>query len=112
LADTLTPLDRATVPDEVRLVKADLSPRFTPRELATIKARYGKSMTALMQDDVSDDRLIVVAWLRLRREGRDVDLDDMDDVVIGLPTELDASAVDPTNATPANGSPPSVSSGG
>lgn len=109
MADTIT----AVTPDEVRLVKADLSPRFTPRELATIKARYGRSMTALMQDEASDDRLIVVAWLRLRREGRDLELDDMDDIIIGLPTELEAgAAVDPTNATPANGSPPSVSSGG
>lgn len=108
MADTIT----TVTPDEVRLVKADLSPRFTPRELATIKARYGRSMTALMQDDLSDDRLIVVAWLRLRREGRDVELDDMDDVIIGLPTELEAAAaMDPTNAKPANGSLPSPTSG-
>lgn len=108
MADTVTAVN---VPSEVRLVKADLSPRFTPRELAAIKARYGRSMSALMQDDDSDDRLIVTAWLRLRREGRDVELEDMDDVVIGLPTDVEATA-DPTSATPANGSRSSATSGG
>jgi hypothetical protein len=82
--------------------------KFTPRELKLVKAAYGRSLIQILQDDESDDRFTVVAWLRLRRNGREVELADMDDVLIDLEQP---DAPDPTTPPLSPTSPSSVFSG-
>ena len=96
--------------DVVRLYKEDLTQiGFTGRELAQIKQHTGKSLSTLLADEDGDDKFIVLAWLKLRREGRPVEWDDMLDIVVDFqPTE---SLVDPTSGRPSTPSPPSVTSG-
>ena len=108
MADTMTN-GRVGV-DVVRLYKEDLTQiGFTGRELAQIKQHTGKSLSTLLADEDGDDKFIVLAWLKLRREGRPVEWDDMLDIVVDFqPTE---ARVDPTNAAPSTPSPPSVTSG-
>jgi hypothetical protein len=102
----VTPLQR--YPSEVSLTPQDRNVRFTPRELAAIKERYGRALSALVDDDESDDKLVVLAWLKLRREGWQLDLDDMLDIVVSLEGD---GATDPTSGTPLTTSPPSAGSG-
>ena len=98
----------AGLPAEVEITRADSTPRFTPRELEMIKDRFGRSMTELTQDD-TDDKLVVLAFLKLRRQGLQVGFDDLTDVVIVLRGN---NSEDPTNAGPTETSPPSVTPGG
>lgn len=94
---------------EVELTTSDVAkPRFTPRELRLIKEQVGRSFTQVMSDEESDDRFVVFAWLKLRRNGHGLDWDDMDDVVITISGEPD---VDPTNGQPAKTSPRSAATG-
>lgn len=94
---------------EVELTTSDVAkPRFTPRELRLIKEQVGRSFTQVMSDEESDDRFVVFAWLKLRRDGHELDWSDMDDVVITISGE---PAVDPTNGQPARTSPPSAATG-
>jgi hypothetical protein len=84
-----------TAPTEVELRAEELAaPRFTPRELRRIKEETGRSFTQLVADDESDEKLTVLAWLKLRREGFTGDLAELDDTVISLVSE----PPDPTNA--------------
>jgi hypothetical protein len=81
---------------EVTLRQEDVStPRFTPRELRLIKAQYGQSFMQLITDEGTDDKFVVVAWLKLRRDGFELSFEDMDDVLITIEGEL---AADPTIA--------------
>jgi len=81
---------------QVREIELDLvesmSQRFTPRELRMIKENTGRSLSEILADDTSDERFTVIAWLKARRDGHDIDWADMDDVIISLTN----SAVDPT----------------
>lgn len=105
----LTPVPDHVLPTEVHLSRDDLaSPRFTPRELRLIKDTTGHSFTTLIGDDDSDDKVVVIAWLKLRRDGYDVTLADMDDVVLSF----NVDAEDPTNASPPTTSPRSATGGG
>jgi hypothetical protein len=99
-----------TAPDVVRLYKEDLVQiGFTGRELAAIKQHTGHSLSELLSDEATDDKFIVLAWLKLRRDGQNVSWEDMLDVVVDFqPTE---SLVDPQNAASFATSPPSVTSG-
>ena len=99
----------ARLPAEVKLTPQDQNVRFTPRELATIKESYGRSLSQLVSDDESDEKLVVLAWLKLRREGVDLSLDDMLDIVVSLEG---AETVDPTSGGTSTTSPPSAGSGG
>lgn len=93
---------------EVELTTSEVArPRFTPRELRLIKEQLGRSFTQVMGDEESDDRFVVFAWLKLRRDGHDVDWADMDDVLISLSGETP----DPMNGQPASSSLPSVATG-
>lgn len=96
------------LPSEVMVTNAD-APRFTPRELEMIKAEYGVSFSQIIQDDDSDAKYPVLAWLKLRRQGYDITLDEMQDIVISIVADVEE---DPTKPQPSNGSPPSAGSGG
>jgi hypothetical protein len=103
LADTAL-----AAPTEVVLSTTEVSkPRFTPRELRLIREQTGRSFTQIMADDDSDDRFVVFAWLKLRRDGHDLEWADLDDVVISLTT----AEPDPTNGRPPTISPPSAATG-
>ena len=96
------------VPAEVTLRQDELAaPRFTPRELRIIKEQLGRSFMQLVQDDGDDEKFAVMAWLKLRREGYDLDYTDMDDVVI----TIGGTSLDPTNEQPDTTSPHSAASG-
>jgi hypothetical protein len=98
------------VPDEVTLYQEDLtSPRFTPRELDTVRDQVGRSFTQVLIDETSDDKFTVLAWLKLRREGVTVDWEEMRDVVISV--KADVSGLDPTNVVRPTTSPPSATTG-
>lgn len=106
--ENLTALPPREAPQEVTLHADELrSPRFTPRELRTIKQATGRSFTQLVADDESDEKLTVLAWLKLRRDGFPGDLADLDDTVITLATD----APDPTSARALTPSPPSADIG-
>ena len=106
---TVTRLRAPAAPNEVTLTPQDRNVRFTPRELEAIKGQYGKSLSTLIGDDDSDDKLVVLGWLKLRRAGYQIDLDDMLDVVVSLEGD---STPDPSNGEPSTTSPPSADSGG
>jgi hypothetical protein len=95
------------VPREVQLVASELDARFTPRELRLIEQKLGRPFSRIAADEDSDEKLIVMAWLKLRRDGYELDFSDMDDVVIVLSAEPD-----PTSGQPPATSPPSAPTGG
>jgi len=99
-----------SIPATVVLFKEDLTQiGFTGRELAAIREHTGKSLSALLADEEGDDKFIVLAWLKLRREGHDIAWEGMLDIVVDFrPT---GSAADPPLASPSTPSPPSVTSG-
>jgi hypothetical protein len=95
------------VPLEVVLRQDEVTaPRFTPRELRMIKEHLGRSFTQILTDDDSDDKFTVMAWLKLRRDGHDLDWREMDDVVITI-----GGSPDPTSGPASTTSPRSASSG-
>ena len=96
-----------TQPVEVELRQDEVSsPRFTPRELRTIKEHTGRSFTQILTDEGDDDKYTIMAWLKLRRNGLDIGWDDMDDVIITI-----GGTPDPTTGSPGITSPRSASSG-
>jgi len=109
MADAVTEILPATNGQIEVTITADYRPRFTPRELETIKAETGRSLMQLISDDESDEKFRVLAWLKLRRSSHPLEWDEMRDVIIGLDEK--AEPVDPLNEPPSSGSPPSVSSG-
>lgn len=93
---------------EVIVTADDLkNPRFTPRELKLIHEQWGRSFSAIVSDDSSDDKLVVFAWLKLHRDGHAVTREDIDDVLIRF--EIDTP--DPTNGRPPTISPSSAATG-
>jgi len=85
------------LPDSVR-IDPNTGMRFTPNELALLKAQTGRTMTDLLGtegDDVDDgDRWRLLLWLRLRRTGYpDIGWQDLGDIEIEL-------AVEPAPADP------------
>jgi len=108
MAETVTEIHPpARIPERVTIA-GDYLPAFTPRELEMIREQTGRAWTVLMGDDDSDERLVVTAWLKLRRSGHDLRLADMADVVI----ELVSGPPDPTSEGPSSSSSPSAGSGG
>jgi hypothetical protein len=100
------------LPDQVVLLRDDLAaPRFTPRELRTIKEAFGRSLGQLIVDDETDDKFAALAWIKLRRQGVDADLADLDDVVIEIRAD-EVTPVDPSSGGSSTGSPPSAATGG
>ena len=103
-----TDVNHRSVPREVTLRQDELAaPRFTPRELRIIKEQTGRSFMQLVTDEGDDTKFAVMAWLKLRRDGHDLTLDDMDDVVITIGSDV----LDPTNGQPDITSPRSAASG-
>jgi hypothetical protein len=75
-------------------VAGDAPLRFTPNELAMIRAQTGQTITDLLD---GDDRWRVIAWLRLRRIGYPgVQWDQLGDLEIELVVTATAPAPDPT----------------
>lgn len=105
MEETQTVNGRA-LPREVE-IRRDLDMRFTPRELRAIKEATGRSLIQTIGDDESDERFTVFAWLKLRREGYDLSLADMDDVIIAIIGD----EPDPTIAPRSETSPHSAGSG-
>jgi hypothetical protein len=104
LADTAL----TAAPTEVTVRTSEVSnPRFTPRELRLIQQQTGRTFSQIMSDEDSDEKFVVFAWLKLRRDGHPVDWEDMDDVLISI----SSSELDPTNGRPVTTSPPSAATG-
>ena len=103
------PSPHSQLPEVVELYREDFAQMgFTGRELAAIKERTGKSLSEVLDDEHSDDRFLVFAWLKLRREGYRLEWDDMLDIVVKIkPSE----SLDPTNAGRSETSPPSATTG-
>ena len=96
------------LPASVR-VAGDAPLRFTPNELAMIRAQTGQTITDLLD---GDDRWRVIAWLRLRRVGYpDVQWDELGDIEIELVATEDQAPRDPTDARSSTTSPPSAGIG-
>lgn len=95
------------LPAEVILRADELEVAFTPRELRMVKDTLGRSWSQITGDETTDEKFVVQAWLKLRREGYEVELGALDDVVI----RVDVSEVDPTSAELSMSSPPSAGSG-
>jgi hypothetical protein len=109
MAETVTEILRRP-PGEVSLAAVDFTPRFTPRELEMIKEHFGQPMVEIISGD-TDDKFVVVAWLKLRREGHQVSLEQMLDVVIDT-AGIATTRVDPTSGEPSSSSPGSATTGG
>lgn len=111
MAESVTEILRPhPVQGEVSLTQIDFTPRFTPRELEMIKEHYGRPMVEIMGGD-DDDKFTVAAWLKLRREGHQLGLDEMRDVVIDT-SQIGKATVDPSSGEPSPSSPPSAGTGG
>jgi hypothetical protein len=96
-------------PREVVLHMEEMrSPRFTPRELRMVKEHTGRAFSKLVADEDSDEKLTVLAWLKLRRDGYEGSLADLDDVVITLDA---GGAEDPSSEQAPTLSPPSAATG-
>ena len=96
------------LPASVRIA-GDAPLRFTPNELALIRAQTGQTITDLLD---GDDRWRVIAWLRLRRVGYPgVEWDQLGDLEIELVATDAAPAPDPTAARYSTISPRSAGTG-
>lgn len=115
MADTeLTTMEPQTrnsrpLPTEIVLRAEEMEVGFTPRELRMVRDALGRSWSQIVADLESDDKFLVFAWLRLRRDGYDVGLEAVDDIVIRITT--DEAPPDPTSVEPSRTSPASVTSG-
>lgn len=109
MADPVTTFTRnGTTPEKVTLAADEMRVAFTPRELQAIFDHFGRPWSKVMADEDSDDKFVILAWLKLRRDGSELDVSEMLDVVI----ELDVNAaLDPTNVAPPTISPPSAATG-
>jgi hypothetical protein len=107
MAETVTEIHPpAQLPAKV-VISTNYTPQFTPRELDMIRDQTGRSYSQIVGDDDSDDRLVVTAWLKLRRDGHQVTLEQMKDVLI----ELSGGDADPTSSEPSTSSSTSAGSG-
>lgn len=93
---------------EVIIRRVDMAnPRFTPRELRMVREQLGRSFSEIVADDGSDEKFVVIGWLKLRRDGHELDWSEMDDVVLTFVTD----EPDPTNGQPPSTSPRSAGTG-
>lgn len=107
MAESLAQLRPGDGPIKVTLTSDDQGVIFTPRELDAVQAHFGRPFTVVTADEGSDDKLVVLAWLKLRREGVTLDLDAMTDVLI----EIRGEPPDPTSGLRPTTSPPSATTG-
>lgn len=84
----------ARVPDSVKLT-GETEIAFTPRELKMVREATGRSWSQIMSDEEDDEKFAVLAWLRLRREGHQIDYAQMEDVIIRIQADED---LDPTKS--------------
>lgn len=98
----------APLPDVVRIA-GDAPLRFTPNELAMIRAQTGQTITDLLD---GDERWSVIAWLKIRRLGfPSVQWDDLGEIEIELVATEGPEPRDPTDARSSTTSPPSAGIG-
>jgi len=100
MAEPLRPMPAPALPSQVTLYQDDFArPKFTPRELEQIKDALGRSFTEIVADETSDDRLIVFAFLKLRRQGYAIEVGDFKDVLVEV-AGGDREPVDPSSGEP------------
>ncbi|HEV8163151.1 MAG TPA: hypothetical protein VGR74_01650 [Actinomycetota bacterium] len=107
--DAVTKLRPEPLPTEVTIdPNAMAEVAMAPNELRELKRQTGQSMTELLGDGADDaDRLQVMVWLRLRRDGHRPSWDEAGDVAVVYRTVVP----DPTNGGPPISSPPSATTG-
>ena len=93
-------------------VKVKRGMTMTPNEMRTLKEKTGKTLTELLGGDAEDidqapDRIQSLVWVQLRRQGYEVEWDEVGDVV----PDMEEEVPDPTSAPPSGTSPPSATSG-
>lgn len=116
-APAVTAITRSpALPAEVSLFREDLAaPAFTPRMLRAIRDAYGRSFGELMADEHSDDRLVVIAWLKLQEAHGPFPLEAMDDVLVRLKLaesgEVASAPADPTESASLSSSSDSAEPG-
>ena len=99
-------LPRLELPEAVTLGTDEIA--FTPRELKLIRKASGRSWTQIMADEDDDEKFTVLAWLKLRREGFELEYTEMEDVVIKISGEEQAN---PTSEKRPTSWPSSVGDG-
>jgi hypothetical protein len=112
MADTeaVTQLRPPPVPSSIDIDPTAMAEvAMSPNELRQLKLQTGKNLSTLLGDEGEDaDRLQVMVWLRLRRDGINASWDEAGDVsVVYRSTEPD-----PTNGGPPTSSPGSAGTGG
>jgi len=107
MAESVTELRKPVLPEKV-IISSGYTPQFTPRELGMIRDQTGRAYSQIVADEDSDEKFTVTAWLKLRRDGYDIRLEEMADVVIELAAEQPPG---PTSAGPSDSSSPSAGSG-
>jgi hypothetical protein len=108
-ASALSAVSSDERPAEVELYREDFTQMgFTGRELAAIKQHTGKSLSELLDDEHADERFLVFAWLKLRRDGHDLEWDDMLDIVVRVKP---GESADPPKLEPSPDSPDSAATG-
>lgn len=77
--------------------------RFTPNEMAAMKAETGKTMSQMSEDEAEGMRMLV--WITCRRNGKRVTWDEAGDIEM----EFVTPQLDPTSGGSSTSEPPSVS---
>ena len=101
-----------SLPKEVKLYRQDGSAGLTPRQMRAVRESFGGRSITQIEDD---ERLVVVAWLKLQEELGQFLVEMMDDVVIrpqiGADGQMESSPPDPTAGARSSSSSPSADSG-
>ena len=103
------PEPQRPLPERVR-VKRGMT--MTPNEMRVLKEKTGKTLTELLGGDAEDidqapDRIQSLVWIELRRQGYEMEWDDVGDVI----PDMEEEPPDPTPTAPSPTSPPSATSG-
>jgi len=87
---------------KVQAVRVRPVSRFTPNEMAAMKAETGRTMSEMAGDEAEGMRMLV--WITCRRNGHRVTWDEAGDVEM----EFVTPQVDPTNGAYSTNAPPSA----
>ncbi len=108
-ANAVTKLRPDPLPAEIEIDTTRMAEiAMAPNELRELRKQTGKGLTELLGEEATDeDRLQVMVWLRLRRDGHQPTWDEAGDVAViyrDVP-------VDPTSGASSTGPPGSVGIG-
>ena len=93
------------LPDFV-VVGDDPDIRLRPNEMRVLKAQTGRTLQELLgPEGDEEDRLQLLIWLELRRQGFEPSWEEAGDVAV----TVEQKPADPTNGEPSETSPPSAS---